>query len=439
MDVETPRMRRSTCLSEIKSGLKESALSNNKTMNNNRTYILDESVPDIGVPTLNPTPFRRIVRSLRDTAKKAANTAKRKWNKYYDWLSTYVPPNSLKGSALRNNNIMDESVPDIGVPTLSPTPFRRRVQSLKETSRKVVNKVKKKWNDFHDWIIDYVPPAIRVNPSSAIEKLKNHIRKLYQQSPDFTPVEKKAAKGYFKTFTIPGNEYKDPKLYLTDVTHTTTRLIESNLNKGTKVKVALHCEMVRVDPDTKEDVYTTCYFNSNLKTIIQKDTVTGEYRVMSNEILENVANFQRRGSGWIFRKVLSMDIHLNKYEPLSGSSYIPLPKVLQSKGAIINVLNKKDNECFKWAVTSALYPAEKHPERQTKYIENSEKFNWDGINFPASFKDIDNFEKLNPSVSVNVFGYEKEVYPLRITKRANDKTINLLLISERENQHYWLD
>ena len=134
--VETPRMRRSTCLSEIKSGLKESALSNNKTMNNNRTYILDEPVPDIGVPTL------------------------------------------------------------------SPIPFRRRVQSLKETSRKVVNKVKKKWNDFHDWIIDYVPPAIRVNPSSAIEKLKNHIRKLYQQSTDFTPVEKKAAKGYFKTFTI---------------------------------------------------------------------------------------------------------------------------------------------------------------------------------------------------------------------------------------------
>ena len=197
--------------------------------------------------------------------------------------------------------------------------------------------------------------------------------------------------------------------------------------------------MVRIDPDTKEDVYTTCYFNSNLKTFIQKDTVTGEYRKMSNELLEHVANFQRRGSGWIFRKVLSMDIHLNKYEPLSGSSYIPLPKVLQSKGAIINVLNKKDNECFKWAVTSALYPAEKHPERQTKYVENFEKFNWDGINFPASFKDIDKFEKKNPSISINVFSYEEEVYPLRITKKANDKTVNLLLISKGENQHYcWI-
>ena len=109
--VETPRMRRSTCPLKIKSGLKESALSNNKTMNNNnRTYILDTPVPHIGVATLSPTPFRRIIRSLRDTARKAANTAKRKWNEYYDWLSTYVPPpirvptNSLKGSALRNNN-----------------------------------------------------------------------------------------------------------------------------------------------------------------------------------------------------------------------------------------------------------------------------------------------------------------------------------------------
>ena len=167
-------------------------------MNNDyRTYILDEPVPHIGVATLSPTPFRSIIRSLRDTTRKAANTAKRKWNEYYDWLSTYVipppirvPPNSLEGSALRNNNIttiLDEPVPDIGVETLRPTPFRRRVQSLKDTARKVVNKVKKEWNDFNDWIIDYVPPAIRVNPSSAIEKLKNYIKELYQRSPDFTP------------------------------------------------------------------------------------------------------------------------------------------------------------------------------------------------------------------------------------------------------------
>ena len=40
----------------------ESALSNNKTMNNNNiTYIMDEPVPHIGVATLSPTPFRRVI------------------------------------------------------------------------------------------------------------------------------------------------------------------------------------------------------------------------------------------------------------------------------------------------------------------------------------------------------------------------------------------
>ena len=86
--------------------------------------------------------------------------------------------------------------------------------------------------------------------------------------------------------------------------------------------------------------------------------------VMSKEILENVANFQRRGSGCIFRTILSTDIHLNKYEPLSGSSYIPLPKVLQSKKAIVNVKNEEDNECFKWSFTTAIYPAENHPDKK---------------------------------------------------------------------------
>ena len=269
-------------------------------MNNDyRTTIMDTPVPRIGVETLSPTPFRRVIQSLKDTTRKAANTAKRKLNEYYDWLITYVPPpiqvqpkmNTYQvGSTLRNNNnrtyILVEPVPNIGVETLRPIPFRRCTQSLEETSRKVVNKVKKKLNDFYDWIIDYVPPSIRVNPSSAVEKLKNRIRQLYQQTPDFTPVEKKAAKGYFKTFTTPGNEYKVPKFYLTDVVQSTTRLIESNLNQGTKVKVALHCEMIRVDPDTKEDVTTTCYFNSNLKKIIRRNIIDEEeYRVMINRIL----------------------------------------------------------------------------------------------------------------------------------------------------------
>ena len=63
-----------------------------------------------------------------------------------------------------------------------------------------------------------------------------------------------------------------------------------------------------------------------MKIILQKDTISEEYREMISEIFEKIANFNRQGSGWQFRQVIHVEIHLNKYEPISGSSYIPLPK-----------------------------------------------------------------------------------------------------------------
>ena len=48
---------------------------------------------------------------------------------------------------------------------------------------------------------------------------------------------------------------------------------------------------------------------------------------MNSEIFEKTANFNRQGSNWRFRQVIHVEIHLNKYEPLSGSSYIPLYRV----------------------------------------------------------------------------------------------------------------
>ena len=62
---------------------------------------------------------------------------------------------------------------------------------------------------------------------------------------------------------------------------------------------------------------------------------------------------------------MSLDLHTVKYEPLGGSSYIPLPKFLAGKKAIINLRNE-DDECFKWAITRALNPDKIHPERIDK-------------------------------------------------------------------------
>ena len=55
--------------------------------------------------------------------------------------------------------------------------------------------------------------------------------------------------------------------------------------------------------------------------------------------------------------------------------------------------------------------------------------------------DINKFENHNSSISVNVFGYENLVYPLRISKHdyKRESTVNLLLISDDAKQHYcWI-
>ena len=125
---------------------------------------------------------------------------------------------------------------------------------------------------------------------------------------------------------------------------------------------------------------------------------------------------------------------------MGGSSYIELPESLANKKAIVNLKNT-DNKCFMWAVTRALHPAKDNSERiDTKLIKGTENFNWDGIIFPVDLKQIDRFEKQNPTISVNVFGYEKKKVTI-LRKSENYKReniVDLLLIRKGEVQHYCL-
>ena len=70
-----------------------------------------------------------------------------------------------------------------------------------------------------------------------------------------------------------------------------------------------------------------------------------------------------RGSNWRFERVISLDIHLVDFIPLRGSTFIPLPKKIADKKAVINMKNDDDDQCFKWSVTRALNPVVKRIEK----------------------------------------------------------------------------
>ena len=52
---------------------------------------------------------------------------------------------------------------------------------------------------------------------------------------------------------------------------------------------------------------------------------------MIKEILEKISIFQRNGSGWYFKQVSSLEIHIVDYKPIKALSYIPLPDFLMRK------------------------------------------------------------------------------------------------------------
>ena len=77
-------------------------------------------------------------------------------------------------------------------------------------------------------------------------------------------------------------------------------------------------------------------------------------------------------------------------------------------------MRNKDNKYFLWCVLRALNPKDKDPQRITDLINKKDTLNMEGIEYPVSLKDLNKFEKQNPTISITVFGYEgKSVYPLR--------------------------
>ena len=78
-----------------------------------------------------------------------------------------------------------------------------------------------------------------------------------------------------------------------------------------------------------------------------------------------VEDFEQRESGWILDKLLALNLHLLKFDPLRATSYIPLPAY---KKAVINI-NNKDKKCFLWSVIAGLYEGSyaMHRERDSLY------------------------------------------------------------------------
>ena len=158
------------------------------------------------------------------------------------------------------------------------------------------------------------------------------------------------------------------------------------------------------------------------------------YDTMIDKVMENIANFQMQGSNWIFKSIIALEIHTVAYEPLRGSSYIPLPRELATKKAIINLKNQ-DDECFRWAVLRAINPTDKNPERIDKNLKSKrDQINMDGIEFQIDICEPNpsksytkQYQKHTPSsFCYYIKCFDDDVYtkdPVTYTAKTNDEDV----------------
>ena len=267
----------------------------------------------------------------------------------------------------------------------------------------------------------------------------------------FTPIREASA---FRNYTNQYVMYNTIASYgpLKFLTYAKPAIINIfNSNRNIKTILYLHCLMVRLAITGDLVKKEFAFHSKGLKLVLEETDESELYNEMVEEIEEEIQKVQdAEGSGWRFYRFIKLVLHTTRWEPLNGSSYIPLDPYLANKKALINMQNE-DDKCFMWSVLRALYPKDTNPQRIDNDLKSKQNsINMKGIHYPVNLKAIDRFETQNPNISISVVGYNKVdlVHPIRISKYTGcDHDIVLLLLKEavkgengkiEEKTHYTL-
>ena len=211
--------------------------------------------------------------------------------------------------------------------------------------------------------------------------------------------------------------------------------------KSVKIQFSL---LVRFHMTRDEKVEQMDHYFNRMQPVILNENNIDILNPLLNQFIDEVKGeieaWSERGSGWIMDKILEAFINVAQYRPLRGGSYMVLPTKLKNKKAILNIQNR-DNECLRWALRAALFPAPRgrNPIRTSSY-PTEDGLNFTGIDFPTPVSQIDRLERQNENLAINVFGWVKgQVVVHRISEKGGEiQRINLMIIKQEENTHYSL-
>ena len=153
--------------------------------------------------------------------------------------------------------------------------------------------------------------------------------------------------------------------------------LTEELSAPRRVKFQLAVEIeLRKDRSNGTEVITVpvSVFRTKRIALLQPHDIPQALHEAFPRLLRRLKNFTNEGSGWVVNPVTKLWLDVARDQPLRGGSYLPLPAAVKNKKAIVNVKNK-DDACLCWSLRPALFPADKNPQRPSKYPPE------DGLNF----------------------------------------------------------
>ena len=193
----------------------------------------------------------------------------------------------------------------------------------------------------------------------------------------------------------------DPDTFLNRIRRFLIELLKRESRTG-----AARAQMMTWIRFRKDGELVELAFNSRMMNVYNLSDMGEIVDEMIAHMKGQIENPALLNSRFVFDEVLYIDVDFHQLNITSGLSYLPLPKWLACKKAVINPHNK-NQECFKWAVitSSRWEDIDSRPERISKFKRFEADFDWSGIGFSVSIKDIKKFELKN-RISTNLLVIE---------------------------------
>jgi len=184
------------------------------------------------------------------------------------------------------------------------------------------------------------------------------------------------------------------------------------------IKYSIKLESTYEIPNT--DVRENRAFKTKCRTLFLDTDINNNLDEDFIKIIQEENEMMLKGSGFSLLSIDGVLININRYSPLGGSSYIPLPACIESKKATINVQNN-DEKCFKYSILAKVINPINNFRVGSNYTDVENSYDFSNLNFPTTLQDVGKFEKKNPGVSVNVYGIKEG----ELTYKNNIKIKNM--------------